>query len=112
MQTPRRTARRHTRAILGGVVEIDSAANEFAKLLGPFRQQATPVEPASEFPNWHIIERHAAEIRLDIRPPLSAMAAARTPPVVAWYSHKGGVGRTTAHCATAMHLARAEGRRR
>ncbi len=92
----------------GGVVEFDSRFSDFAKLLMPFRQEARPVEPESGFPNWSIIERHAAKSGWTSRrhrPPWPLNP--NTPPVVAWYSHKGGVGRTTALCATAMHLARA-----
>jgi cellulose biosynthesis protein BcsQ len=91
----------------GGVVEVDSPSSDFAKLLAPFRQEAKPVEPASEFANWSIVERHAAKSGWTSGrhcPPWPLIA--RRPPVVAWYSHKGGVGRTTALCATAMHLAR------
>jgi hypothetical protein len=92
----------------GGVVDVDSPSSDFAKLLAPLRAEAKPVEPAGEFPNWTIIERHAAKsgwTSSGHRPPW--LLNSRTPPVVAWYSHKGGVGRTTALCATAMHLARA-----
>jgi hypothetical protein len=92
----------------GGIVEVSSPTSELGRLLAPFRKEAKPVEPPDQFPNWTIIERHAAKSGWTSSrhcPPWPLKP--QTPPVVAWYSHKGGVGRTTALCATAMHLARA-----
>ena len=91
----------------GGVVEVDVPGSDFQSILDPFRAEGRPVEPAAEFPNWSIIERHASKSSWTSRlvgPPWPLHE--RTPSIVAFYSHKGGVGRTTALCATAVNLAR------
>ena len=92
----------------GGVVEVDVPGSDFQSILDPFRAESRPVEPAAEFPNWSIIERHASKSSWTSRltgPPWPLHE--RTPSIVAFYSHKGGVGRTTALCGTAVNLARA-----
>jgi hypothetical protein len=91
----------------GGVVDLDRDDGEFGPILAPVRGEAIPVEPADEYPRWQIIERHVAKSAWTSRihqPPWPLNA--KTLPIVAWYSHKGGVGRSTALCAAAMHLAR------
>lgn len=91
----------------GGVVDLDRPRSEFFRILESVRSEARPVVPAEGFANWSIIERHVSKsawTSLEHRPPWPLNQ--RTPPIVAWYSHKGGVGRTTALCAAAVHLAR------
>ena len=91
----------------GNVVAVDTPGGEFARILDPVREERRPVEPHSDFDRWWIIERHAAKSGWTTashrRPwPLND----HTPPILSFYSHKGGVGRTTTLCAVAMHLAR------
>jgi len=92
----------------GGVLDLDVANSEFASILTPVRAEAVPIEPIVDYPGWSIIERHVAKSSWTTRihrPPWPLNA--HTPPIVAWYSHKGGVGRSTGLCATAMCLAKA-----
>jgi len=92
----------------GGVVEVDIPGSDFQSILDPFRAESRPLEPAAEYPNWSIIERHASKSSWTSRlsgPPWPLHE--RTPSIVAFYSHKGGVGRTTSLCGTAVNLARA-----
>jgi len=91
----------------GGVIEVDVPGSDFQSLLDPFRAESRPVEPADEFPRWSVIERHASKSSWSSNltgPPWPLHE--RTPSIVAFYSHKGGVGRTTSLCATAVNLAR------
>lgn len=67
-------------------------------------------------PRWYLLERHAAKRAWvgDVQPlppwPVDVVDAGQRPPVVTFFSHKGGVGRSTALVATALHLARANQR--
>ena len=67
-------------------------------------------------PHWYLVERHAAkrtwvgEVQPDPPWPISEVDLGHKPPFITFFSHKGGVGRTTALAATAIHWAR-EGRR-
>jgi len=90
----------------GNVVALDTPHGEFVKVLGPVRKERHPVEPQNEFGNWWIIERHAAKsgwTTASHRPPWPLND--HTPPILSFYSHKGGVGRTTTLCAVAINLA-------
>ncbi len=92
----------------GGVIEIDRDDGDFGPILGPVRAEAVPVEPVSDYPGWQIVERHVAKSAWTSRihqPPWPLNP--KTPPIVAWYSHKGGVGRSTALWAAAINFARA-----
>lgn len=91
----------------GNVVAVDTPGGEFARILDPVRGERRRVEPQSDFDGWWIIERHAAKsgwTTASHRPPWPLNE--RTPPILSFYSHKGGVGRTTTLCAVAMKLAR------
>lgn len=91
----------------GGIVEVDLPGSEFYSVLQPFRDESRPMEPVAEYPAWHIIERHASKSAWTSKlhgPPWPANN--NTPCIVAYYSHKGGVGRTTALTATAVNLAK------
>ncbi len=95
----------------GGVVEVDDPKSEFAQVLAGVRNDAVPIDPQSSYPGWTIVERHVAKSAWTsgVHDPPWPLKS-QTPGIVAWYSHKGGVGRSTALCATAIHFARA-GRR-
>jgi cellulose biosynthesis protein BcsQ len=91
----------------GNVIELDSPRSSFEPLLNTVRSERHPLEPQTQFPNWWIIERHAAKSAwtdATHRPPWPARR--QTPCIVAFFSHKGGVGRTTALCSAAVNLAR------
>jgi hypothetical protein len=97
----------HLSPFWGNVVALDTPNGEFADILKPVRDERRPIEPENEFGNWWIIERHVAKSGWTTashrRPwPLNN----HTPPILSFYSHKGGVGRTTTLCAVAMNLAR------
>lgn len=91
----------------GNVVAVDLPGGEFARILDPVRGERRAVEPQSDFDAWWIIERHAAKsgwTTASHRPPWPLND--HTPPILSFYSHKGGVGRTTTLCAVAISLAR------
>lgn len=91
----------------GKVIEPDTEKGAFADVLRPVRDERQPIKPASEYPKWWIIERHTTKSGWTLRqhePPWPLVKQA--PAIVSFYSHKGGVGRTTALCAVAIHAAR------
>jgi hypothetical protein len=95
-------------AFWGGLIEADVPDSPFQSILAPVRTEAHPIDPEDEFRDWSIVERHAAKsawTRRGSAPPWPLRTEA--PAVVAFFSHKGGVGRTTALCAAAVNLARA-----
>lgn len=67
-------------------------------------------------PTWYLLERHSAKRTWvgEVQPqppwPTDEVDQGQKPPVITFFSHKGGVGRTTALVATALHLARANQR--
>jgi MinD-like ATPase involved in chromosome partitioning or flagellar assembly len=75
-----------------------------------------PWSSKSGDPVWFLLERHSAKRawvgEVQPQPPwaIDEVDAGRKPPVVTFFSHKGGVGRSTALVATALHLARAHQR--
>jgi len=82
------------------------------------QRQKAPWEPKAQDPSWFLLERHTAKRawvgEATPSPPWpiddvnrDEADLARMPPVITFFSHKGGVGRTTALLATALHLARA-----
>ncbi len=64
-------------------------------------------------PWWFQLERHTAKRawvgEVHPSPPwtIEDVDSGQRPPIVTFFSHKGGVGRSTALVATALHLARA-----
>ncbi|HPD32188.1 MAG TPA: AAA family ATPase, partial [Phycisphaerae bacterium] len=91
----------------GGVLDVDRPKSEFYAILEQVRSDRQPIEPQSEFPCWWIVERCAAKsawMSREHKPPWPLNA--HTPAIMAFYSHKGGVGRTTCLCAAAVNLAR------
>lgn len=91
----------------GKVIEPDIPRGEFQAILNLVREERRPIEPRDKFPGWWIIERHAAKSAWTSGthcPPWPLND--RTPPILSFYSHKGGVGRTTTLCAVAVNLAR------
>ncbi len=91
----------------GNVVAVDTPGGEFASILDSVRGERRRVEPQSGFDGWRIIERHVAKsgwTTASHRPPWPLND--HTPPILSFYSRKGGVGRTTTLCAVAMTLAR------
>jgi cellulose biosynthesis protein BcsQ len=92
----------------GGLIEADVPNSPFQMILSHVRSEAHSIEPEDDYKNWSIVERHVAKsawTRRKSTPPWSFTTEA--PAIVAFFSHKGGVGRTTALCAIAVNLARA-----
>ena len=83
--------------------------------LDTVRQHRVPApwERQPNDPEWFLLERHAAKRawvgEVQPAPPwgIADVDGRLRPPVVTFFSHKGGVGRTTALVAVALHLARA-----
>jgi len=91
----------------GQMIEPDVPESQVRALLDTVRAEALPLEPGQAFENWSIIERHVSQSvwsKRDAAPPWPLLD--ETPAIVSFFSHKGGVGRTTALCATAVNLAR------
>jgi len=91
----------------GGLIEADDERSDMAALLRSVEDEREPLD-ALGFGGWSIVERHAAKaawLGRSAEPPWPFHEGA--PPVVSFFSHKGGVGRTTALCATAVNFARA-----
>lgn len=91
----------------GELIEVDSRNSDSHAMLETVRSEARSIEE-EDFENWSIIERHVSKsawAKHDADPPWPLRTD--TPGVVCCFSHKGGVGRTTALCAIAMTLARA-----
>ena len=91
----------------GNLIEVDSPRSDYQSILKPVRADRQPIEPQTHFSNWWIIERHAAKSAWTARShkPPWPLVESKTPAIVAFYSHKGGVGRTTSLCAAATQLA-------
>lgn len=77
------------------------------------QREIAPWNREASDPAWFLLERHAAKRtwagEIAPRPPwpIQAVDARRKPAIVTFFSHKGGVGRTTCLAAVALHLARA-----
>lgn len=80
------------------------------------QQELAPWPRKTGDPKWLLLERHAAKRTWtgEVKPrppwPIEAVDSRGKPPIVTFFSHKGGVGRTTALAAVALHLARAKWR--
>jgi len=77
------------------------------------QRRSAPWEAEAGGPKWYLVERHVAkqswaERRAAQQPPwpLDQVEEGRAPAVVACFSFKGGVGRTTITAATGLVLAR------
>ncbi|KYG11181.1 hypothetical protein BE21_08400 [Sorangium cellulosum] len=88
------------------------AENLALQLARTYRVPAPWASQASD-PSWFLLERHAAKRawvgEVEPNPPwtIGEVDSSQKPPVLTFFSHKGGVGRSTALVATALHLARA-----
>jgi len=91
----------------GKVIEADVSHSEMASLLASVRSEEQSIDLPG-FEKWSLIERHISKSSWASRTDNSAWPLKeQTPAIVSFFSHKGGVGRTTALCAAAINLARA-----
>ncbi len=91
----------------GKLIAPDMPHNEMIALLDSVRGEAIAIEQPG-FEKWSIIERHFSKsswLQRSGNPPWELHE--KTPAIVSFFSHKGGVGRTTTLCAAAINLARA-----
>lgn len=77
------------------------------------QRSGVPWETGASPPRWYVLERHVAKQAWTERPsqpqppwPLTDVLERRAPAVIACFSFKGGVGRTTVAAATGLALAR------
>ncbi len=91
----------------GKLIEPDVTQSEMANLIASVRTEEHAI-PGPGFEKWSIIERHVSKSAWFGKsgdPPWPLQE--QTPAIISFFSHKGGVGRTTALCAAAINLARA-----
>lgn len=90
----------------GKLITPDVPNNDMVTLLNSVRKEASSIDQAG-FEKWSIIERHISKsswLQRSGNPPWELHE--KTPAIVSFFSHKGGVGRTTTLCAAAINLAR------